>query len=515
MNETPVLIVGAGPTGLALALFLNAAGVKPRIVDKNSGPGQASRAMAVQARTLEFYRQLGFAEELVQHGLRIDALHLWAHGRVVSQVQIADFGEGLSPYPFILSYPQDDHERLLVAHLRDARVEVEWNTELLSLQDDGAAVQATLGHSDGTQETCAVAYLCGCDGARSTVRQSLGLGFAGGTYDKTYFVADVEATGAAAIPHVFSLCLGAEDVLIVLPVRSTGMNRLIGVVPPEFRDKSNVTFEDIRPFAEKEAAIRVDKVNWFSTYRAHHRVADHFQKGRVFVCGDAGHIHSPVGGQGMNTGIGDAVNLAWKLAAVTQGRAHVSLLDTYEPERIAFARSLVATTDTMFQLMTGSGVGHQWFRETAFPHLVPFVLGFSGARTAAFRLVSQTRIAYHGSALSEGAAGEVHGGDRLPWVAQTGENGGDNFQPLTSLDWQVHVYGEAGQALREAAGEANLPLHEFAWAETMAHTGLKQDALYLVRPDGYVALADAAQDVEALRAYLARFAIAARPNAAA
>ena len=353
MNETQILIVGAGPTGLALALFLAKAGVTPRIIDKNSGPGQASRAMAVQARTLEFYRQLGFAEEVVSKGIPIEAIHLRAHDHIVSQIKIADFGKGMSPYPFVLSFPQDDHERLLVAHLQAAGVEVEWETEFKELRDTGEAVGATLQKKDGTQEECTAAYMCGCDGARSTVREDLQLGFAGGTYDKTYFVADVEATGEAAQGHNFSFCLGAQDFLIVLPVRSTGMNRLIGIVPEEFKGQENVVFDDIRPFAEKAADIRVEKVNWFSTYRAHHRVAEHFRAGRVFVSGDAGHIHSPVGGQGMNTGIGDAVNLAWKLAAVVAGRADASLLDTYEPERIAFARSLVATTDKMFQLMTG------------------------------------------------------------------------------------------------------------------------------------------------------------------
>ena len=512
MTKTQVLIVGAGPTGLVLALSLAKAGLTPRIINKNSGPGQASRAMAVQARTLEFYRQLGFADEVVSRGIPIEAIHLRAHGHVVSQVSIADFGAGLSPYPFILSFPQDDHERLLVERLIAAGVAVEWDTELLEMHDIGEEVRATVRKPDGTEEECSATYLCGCDGARSAVRQDLRLGFAGGTYDKTYFVADVEATGEAAGGRNFSLCLGANDVLIVLPVRSTGMNRLIGVIPEELKGREDISFEDIRPFAEKAADIRVGSVNWFSTYKVHHRVADHFRAGRVFVSGDAGHIHSPVGGQGMNTGIGDAVNLAWKLAAVVQGRADVSLLDTYEPERIAFARSLVATTDKMFQLMTGVGAGRQLFRETLLPHLAPFALGFSGARTAAFRLVSQTRIAYHESALSEGAAGEVHGGDRLPWVPIG--DGADNFAPLQSVDWQVHVYGEAGTALREAAREANLALHQFDWSGQAGNAGLKRDALYLVRPDGYVALADAGQDASTLQAYLARFKLVSRQAAA-
>ena len=512
MTQPPVLIVGAGPTGLVLALSLAKAGVTPRIIDKNSGPGQASRAMAVQARTLEFYRQFGFADEVVRRGIPIESLHLRAHGRDAAEVQILDFGAGLSPYPFILSFPQDDHERLLVEQLRGEGVEVEWDTEMTAMHEEGEQVQATLRKTDGTEEDCAAAYLCGCDGARSTVRHDLGLGFAGGTYDKTYFVADVQATGEAAGGNSFNLCLGASDVLLVLPVRSTGMNRLIGVLPEELTGRQDVTFEDIRPLVEKEADIQVQQVNWFSTYRAHHRVADHFRAGRAFVSGDAGHIHSPVGGQGMNTGIGDAVNLAWKLAAVVQGRADASLLDTYEPERIAFARSLVATTDKVFQAMTGSGAARQILRETLLPHLAPFVLGFPHLRTDAFRLVSQTRIHYGDSALSEGQAGGVHGGDRLPWVPQG--DGSDNFAPLQSLDWQVHVYGAAGQALSDTVQRAGLALREFAWSPHAEKAGLKRDALYLVRPDGYVALADAAQDTGALGGYLAKFKIVPRQDGA-
>ncbi len=505
MAEPQVLIVGAGPTGLVLALFLARSGVKPRIIDKNSGPGQASRAMAVQARTLEFYRQLGFGDDVVSKGIQIAVGRMWTHGHMVAKIKIGDFGKGLSPYPFVLSFPQDDHERLLIEQLTAAGTSVEWETEMLDLTDAGESVRATLGTRNGTQQECVAAYLCGCDGARSTVRQALGLGFGGGTYDKTFFVADVRATGEAAADHELSFCLRAHDFLLVFPIRSTGMHRLIGVVPEELKGRGEIAFDDLRPFAEEQAGIRVEAVNWFSTYHVHHRVAEHFRAGRVFVAGDAGHIHSPVGGQGMNTGIGDAVNLAWKLAAVVQGRADGSLLDTYEPERIPFARSLVASTDRMFQVMTGSGPGNRLFRERVFPHLAPFVLGFRAVRTAAFRFVSQTRLNYHGSALSLGVAGDVHGGDRLPWAPLA--DGTDNFSPLRSVDWQIHVYGAARQQLREAARVAGVPLYEFGWAETMERAGLRRDALYLIRPDGYVALADAEQDVSNLQSLLSRFNI--------
>jgi hypothetical protein len=193
---------------------------------------------------------------------------------------------------------------------------------------------------------------------------------------------------------------------------------------------------------------------------------------------------------------------------VIQRRADASILNTYEPERIAFARSLVATTDRLFQLVTSSGTGHEVFRETIFPHLAAFALGFPGARTAAFRMVSQTRINYQGSALSEGESGDFHGGDRLPWVRLS--RGGDNFDHLASLDWQAHVYGKAREPLRRSASDANLHLHEFEWADNAKQAGLARDALYLVRPDGYIGLADPDQDTQKLNDYLSEFEIVPR-----
>ena len=177
--------------------------------------------------------------------------------------------------------------------------------------------------------------------------------------------------------------------------------------------------------------LNIAKVNWFSTYRVHHRVAHRFREGRAFLLGDAAHIHSPVGGQGMNTGIGDAVNLAWKLAAVLKEAAPDSLLDTYEPERIAFARRLVATTDRVFTLVTRRGAVARLVRTRLVPLLVPLLFRLPPLRRFLFRTVSQIGVNYRNSPLSAGAAGAVRGGDRLPWV-QTGP-GQDNFAPLASL----------------------------------------------------------------------------------
>jgi hypothetical protein len=235
----------------------------------------------------------------------------------------------------------------------------------------------------------------------------------------------------------------------------------------------------------------------------HHRVAERFREGRKFLLGDAAHIHSPVGGQGMNTGIGDAVNLAWKLAAVQHGRANPAILDSYETERIGFARRLVATTDQVFTGVTSEGAITRALRLHIVPFLIPSLFAFRATRQIMFRTVSQTAVNYRTSPLSQGRAGRLHGGDRLPWI-KTGSGEldyKDNFKPLTSLNWQVHVYGNAGPELRAVCQQRRLPLHVFGWRRDMRGSGLQRDAVYLVRPDGYVAMVDREGRAKALTSY--------------
>jgi 2-polyprenyl-6-methoxyphenol hydroxylase-like FAD-dependent oxidoreductase len=486
--ETPLLIVGAGPTGLVLALWLAKSGISFRIIEKNSGPGVASRAMVVQARTLEFYRQLGIAEQVVDSGIKLKGIHLRDGSREVAGFPFGDIGTDITPFPFAFSLPQDDHERLLVKLLEAIGVHVEWNTQLVRFKDDGQRVIATLQKA-GAEENGEFAYVCGCDGAHSTVRQGLNLNFPGGTYEEIFFVADVQASGMALNQDV-NLSLNARSFCLAFPVRSSGMFRLIGVVPKELAGREHLTFEEIRPHVKKQMDVDVQKVNWFSTYHVHHRVADHFRQGRLFIAGDAGHIHSPAGGQGMNTGIGDAVNLGWKLASVLRGRANPSILDTYESERIAFARILVATTDRLFQVIVGRGLWSRMVRGFFLPHIAPVLLRFRAMQRAQFRLVSQTRIHYPDSALSSGTAGKIRGGDRVPWLQTQ-----DNFKPLGSLDWQIHIYGTPTDASRAFSARYALPIHSFNWNPEARSAGFAQDAAYLIRPDGHVAAAWPDQNV--------------------
>jgi 2-polyprenyl-6-methoxyphenol hydroxylase-like FAD-dependent oxidoreductase len=495
-----VLIVGAGPTGLVLALWLTRFSVRVRIIDKLAKSGTTSRALAVQARTLEYYQQMGLAQAVVDLGHKVPALNLWVKQNQAVRVPIENLGQDLTPFPFPLIFPQDEHETLLINRLRGAGVEVERMAELVEFEDLGAEIRATV-RKDGATDTRGYAYVAGCDGARSRVREVLGAGFPGGTYDHLFYVADVDAAGPPMNGELH-VDLDDADFLAVFPMGATGRARLIGSVRDDMaKDHEHLKFEDVQGRAIRNLKVEVARVNWFSTYRVHHRVAQQFRKGRAFLLGDAAHIHSPVGGQGMNTGIGDAVNLAWKLSAALKDSTSAALLDSYEPERIAFARRLVATTDQAFTAVISTGAFARFVRTKALPALAPALFRIPAMRKFMFRTVSQTAVNYRASPLSAGKAGSVRGGDRLPWVS-TADGKAFNFAALAAMTWQMHVYGEAAPGLQALSESRRIPLHAFAWHTAMSRAGLRRNAVYLIRPDGYVALAEQLGSAATIGAYL-------------
>lgn len=495
-----VLIVGAGPTGLVMALALQKQGIPFRIVDKNSGTGEASRAIVVHARTLEYYQQLGLAEELAQRGIPIQELQIRKDGELKASMKMGDIGLGISPYPYVLSLPQDEHEAILESALKERGDRVEWNTELISFREEGDVVHAVL-EKQGECEEAIFQYICGCDGAHSAVRKGLELSFAGGTYEQMFYVADVKS----AVPiQGLHISFNHDGFCLTAPVRTTGYVRLIGIIPKAVLEQGLPDdFNVIAPYASSNTEAEIQEVNWFSTFKVHHRVSEHFRKGRIFIAGDAGHVHSPAGGQGMNTGIGDAMNLAWKLAAVLQGEADEQILDSYETERIGFAKTLVATTDRAFQIMVGKGINSKLAMEVIVPYFVPVLFHLPPARRKAFEILSQTRIHYPDSLLSEGKAGHLQAGDRLPWV----EMSEDNYKPLQSMKWQLHVYGQADPELVLSADDRSIPLYEFNDPSTFKKAGIPLGSLFLVRPDGYIGFAQAVQNVEQLVTYLNKIKI--------
>jgi 2-polyprenyl-6-methoxyphenol hydroxylase-like FAD-dependent oxidoreductase len=530
MPDTQVLIVGAGPTGLNLALWLTRLGIRVRIIDKAAEPGTTSRALVVHARTLEFYRQLGFADEVVRRGVEFVAVNLWVKCQHAAHVELGKLGQGLSPFPFMTVFEQDAHERLLIDHVSRLGVAVERPTELIGAKEVEGHVEARLRLADGSEQTCTADYLAGCDGARSIVRHLIGAEFPGGTYLRLFYVADVAASGGM-INHELHVALDEADLLAIFPLHDPGHARLIGTVRNEAADKpGGLTWDDVGTAAIDRLGVKVDKVNWFSTYHVHHRVANKFRQGRMFILGDAAHIHSPVGGQGMNTGIGDAVNLSWKLAHTVfppspfgrgaggegasspplpsgEGRGEGVLeafLDSYEPERIAFARRLVETTDRAFTIASSPGEIARFVRTKIVPLVLPRIFGLDYTRRYMFRTVSQIGINYRHSPISKGDTGRLKSGDRLPWVQPTSSEPGapDNFTPLQSLAWQVHIYGHRDPAIAKYCAEKNLPLHTFPWTTAAARTRLRENALYLIRPDGYIAFADPKPTIPALDGYL-------------
>jgi 2-polyprenyl-6-methoxyphenol hydroxylase-like FAD-dependent oxidoreductase len=498
MVQTDVLIAGAGPTGLVLAMWLTKLGVKVRIVDKTEAPGTTSRALAVQARTLELYRQLNLTDEVLDRGHKVPGINLWVRGKRQTHVSFADFAGDITPYgPFV--FPQDQHERLLIARLKGMGVAVERKTEIISYRQDDNGVAAELRGPSGQLEPCAARYLAGCDGARSTVREVMGTGFPGGTYQHVFYVADVEGSGPA-MDGELHVDLDEADFLAIFPMKGQGKARLVGTVRDERERGDKLQFTDVSDRAIRNMKVSLQKVNWFSTYHVHHRVTDHFRDRRVFLLGDAAHIHSPAGGQGMNTGIGDAINLAWKLSAVIGGKATDRLFDSYELERMPFARRLVATTDRAFTLATAEGRIADFVRTRIVPIVVPLLFGFAATRRYLFKAVSQTTIEYRASPLSRGAAGSVRGGDRLPWAPVPGA---DNFDSLRGPHWQVHIYGTARKDISAWCDKHDIRLHQYAWHDKHAAAGFARDALYLIRPDAYVAVASPGQTSAALERYLA------------
>jgi hypothetical protein len=295
--------------------------------------------------------------------------------------------------------------------------------------------------------------------------------------------------------------LNGSEFMLSLAYDKDRKARLAGAVDEEHvtKDPSELTLEDILPTTIKNMGLQIDKVNWFTTYRVHHRLAASFRKGRAFLAGDAAHIHSPVGGQGMNTGIGDVINLAWKIAAVVHGKADPSLLDSYNPERRAFASTLVNTTDRGFTNLVAKGYVANFIRTWVIPTVLPVLTWFNRVRHRLFQGVSQIMLNYRDSALSAGTAGYVQGGDRIPW-APVGDV--DNFESLKEITWQVHVYGNSKQEMEDWCREKCVPLHVFPWDGKYQAVGFGRDAAYLIRPDTYVAVAEASGLPERFEQYL-------------
>jgi len=513
--DADVLIVGAGPTGLMLANQLARRGVRAQIIDRHAGPARETRALGVQARTLEIYAQLGIVERALELGKRGTGANIWAQGRWMARVPLGAAGHSVTPYPYILILGQDDNELIMGDRLREFGVSVQWNTELTGLEQHPDHVAATLKGADGTTRKIDAAWVAGCDGARSSVRELCGITFPGAPYEHVFYVADTEATGNMVADEV-NVYLWRKGFHLFFPMRGNDHWRVVGILPEALRDRSDLTFDSVIPSLRGEAGsgLSFKSCSWFSTYRIHHRSAAHFRDRRCFVLGDAAHIHSPVGAQGMNTGLQDAYNLGWKLALVVQGKADATLLDSYEAERMPIARRLLNTTDRAFRLAVADGLFAGLLRTQILARIAAFAMRHKWVQNLAFRTVSQTGIHYRESPLSESSGGlpyrAPHAGDRFPWAMLRFEAGGtveDSFKKLADTHFNLVAIGQPAPTA-EALGLGDLlrvyaiPTDPGNDAE-LARVHVPRPSFYLLRPDGHVGLCGVHLDAGAVGKYVA------------
>jgi 2-polyprenyl-6-methoxyphenol hydroxylase-like FAD-dependent oxidoreductase len=514
MMKTDVLIVGAGPTGLMLANQLGRRGLRPIIIDRHSGPAMQTRAMAVHARTLEIYRKLGISDAAVELGQVSNGANMWVGGRKKARIPFEEMGRDQSAFPYVLMLGQDDNERLLGAHLRRWDIEVQWNTELLALEQHSDHVVATVRDAAGATRRILASYVAGCDGGRSAVREMNGIGFPGAPYQHTFFVADTVATGAM-VPAELNVYLWRDGFHLFFPMRGANRWRVIGILPEPLRDRSGVEFEDVRPSLVREAGadLSFQSCDWFSTYRIQHRCTEKFRDRRCFLLGDAAHVHSPMGGQGMNTGLQDAYNLAWKLSLVVAGRADERLLDSYEAERMPVAHRLLETTDRAFRLVVSDGWLAGQFRMRVMPTVAAAAMRRPGVRRRAFQTLSQLGIGYPKSPLSGGTDAPAEGpaaGQRFPWMHLAFRRGAprqDLFEVLDDLRFNLLVVGQPVPDARSLGMDDLLRIHpvplEGENVATLAEASITGPAYYLLRPDGHVGLAGGRLDEAAVRQWFA------------
>lgn len=475
-HDTDVLVVGAGPTGLMAGLVLARRGVPAIVIDGKTGPTRESRALAVQARTMEIYDQLGLAEQVIAGGYAALNLQVGENADPVG-FSIESVQEGDTPYPGLQIFEQSRNEELLAGSLESEGAPVRWRHRLVALLSgtdaDDAGVRALVEGPDGL-EVIRARWCIGADGAGSSVRHAMGAAFDGVTDDATFYVADL--LGVEGLPdHSLAARFGRASFALFFPLGPGGHARIISMAPGPEAEQA-VALEHAR----EDLGITFSEVQWFSAYRVHHRVASTFRKGSVILAGDAGHVHSPVGGQGMNTGLQDAHHLANLLADVAAGHRDISALDEYERDRRRVALFLVQVTDRAFSVIAGQGRGTAMLRRGAsglVASLAPKVLRTGlGGRLGG--LLGQYRIHYHLAPSGRRAPAWAEDdlvGRRLPPA-------GSNLDALRSFTWQLHSYGAT-------VARPDVP----SWVEGPADHGvdpsgrLRSDRLYLVRPDGFVA----------------------------
>jgi 2-polyprenyl-6-methoxyphenol hydroxylase-like FAD-dependent oxidoreductase len=458
-TDTDVLIVGAGPVGLFLANECARRGLRWRLVEKRSGQSVHSKALAIFPRTLEIFDMAGLADPFLEAANRVTWVAILAQGRALARIR---FTPAESPYPFVAMVPQDVTERLLVEQLRRKGGTVEYETEFISAVQEPDSVRVTLSRK-GERLDLTAAFVVGCDGAHSVVRRLLNLPFEGSQYDASFMLADIESNEALPADEM-QLCPSEFGPLAVFPMSAT-RRRIVATV--QNTENEAPSLDLVRRLLAQRAPSRLEAraLHWSSYFRVHHRQVARLRAGRIFVAGDAAHIHSPFGGQGMNTGLQDAWNLVWKLDFATRDGASEPLLDSYSTERRPVIRNVIRVTHFITQAMGTPSRFAQAIRDT----VIPVVSRLGPFQHAFVQRLSQLGITYGGSSIVEGA-GQRYFDESL----RGGE--GVRSQYLLQLD------SEASAMTKQAAQQLAEDYRNLVELRLTRRRGIA-----LIRPDGYIA----------------------------
>jgi len=417
-ERTQVVIIGAGPAGLSMAAQLLRHNIDFIILEKNEKTTLLSKAIVVQARTLEIFQELGIAEEAIRRGQETTGMNLFYKGRQKVAIDLSDLGKGLSEFTFALSLEQSKTEKLLLEYLSKNAKQVQWKSTLTHFEQDNNGVAVYYKDEQGIEKQLHANYLVGCDGASSLVRHQLNFSFEGSTEPKLFYVADVIIKSSVINRNALYMYMIKKGFILFFPMEGEGHYRIVGILPEQENTAAEYQFSEIEPMIKQAiiSPVEFSSLRWFSTYKVHSRKAGAFMKGRCFIAGDAAHIHTPAGGQGMNTGIQDAYNLAWKIAYAVNGGVNTEVLKTYDEERSANAKRLLQTTDRMFDIMSGVNRFWNFIRLRLFPVFLTVLSKNNLVKKRIFPLLSQTGIAYPDSYLTvKSAVGNVQAGNRMPY----------------------------------------------------------------------------------------------------
>ena len=518
MSERRILVVGAGPVGLMLACELRAGGVPVRVVDRLPEPSPWSKAVAVHARTLEILRDLGIVERFLERGVRASGMTLLEAGQ---QLGALDFDGLETAYPFVLCIPQDATETILRERLSDLGSEVERGVELTGLTQHEDEAEAAFRYADGTTESETFSYVVGCDGGHSAVRSLLGERLEGSFAGATFLLADCDADHDLDRDRMYT-ALGQEGVAALFPLPASRV-RLMAEMREPPPDGSEPTLADTQAVAERRFGVSfsLSSPRWLTYFEIHHGQVERYRVDRVFLAGDAAHVHSPAGGQGMNTGMQDAVNLAWKLRLAWLGIAAPGLLASYEAERRPVGAHVVRMTTRLTEAaVKGGAVGDRARRL-----LIPIVTGHEAFAGRVAGDLAELTVGYHDSPLVHGlprrtSRGTLKPGDLAPDV------GGlvDAYDPRVHT--AVHIANDKGPgrsgdvaAILSANFGANVRNLLVAPARVeddrfddvlvdpdyavASRFGSDEGLLALIRPDRYVAFLGAPEEVAAATRVLA------------